>query len=97
MDPQLLIYINKLKKYLETNRDARQYFLGKIDEDLFFQYLTDIAEKNLNTNGNPTLTMKQFELLKKTLTAKLISETNYAIEPFIHIDNREYCKIIKKI
>ena len=90
MDPQILIYINKLRKYFQSNRDARQYFLGQIDEDTFLDRVTDMATKNVYDKGDPTLSMKQFELIKKTLTAKMILERNYDVQPFIYIDKRGY-------
>jgi len=69
MPPEVLIYVQNVKKYLETNQEARNYFLDGLDVDLFFKHLTEISEKNYKKNGEVMLDKEQFELLKKTLKA----------------------------
>lgn len=69
MPPEVLIYVQNVKKYLETNQEARNYFLDGLDVDLFFKHLTEISEKNFKKNGEVMLDKEQFELLKKTLKA----------------------------
>ena len=36
INPEVLIYINKVKEYLEKNDEANKYLLGTNDYDLFF-------------------------------------------------------------
>jgi hypothetical protein len=94
MDPEVIVYLNKLRKYLQTNGEARMYFIGDLDVDEFFEYLTDIAEKNFHDKGDPTLNMEQFELIKNTLKSKnIINREKEYYEPMIYIDKRGYCKI----
>lgn len=76
MPPEVLIYIQKVKTYLENDERAREYFLNEIDEELFYQHLTEISQKNFEKDGEPTLTQDQFELLRKTLRAIYVSKND---------------------
>ena len=67
MDHDILVYIQKVKNYLKTNEEARNYFIGESDVDEFYRHLTIISEKNFNQNGQPELTKEQFELLRRTI------------------------------
>lgn len=69
MSPEVLIYIQKVKTYLQNDDKARQYFLDEVDEELFYQHLIEISQKNFEKDGEPTLTQDQFELLRKTMKA----------------------------
>ena len=74
MSPEVLIYIQSVKNYLEKNKDARDYFLQGVDEEIFYKYLAEISQKNFNDNGDVTLNISQFEILKKTVTALSIAK-----------------------
>lgn len=74
MDHEILVYIQKVKNYLKTNEEAREYFIGESDVDDFYKHLTIISEKNFNQNGQPELTKEQFELLRRTMKAEAISK-----------------------
>lgn len=76
LSSEVLIYLQSVKNYFKTDEEAKEYFIGKGDESLFYQHLCEIAEKNFNTNGEPTLNQMQFELLKKTTLVLLISKDN---------------------
>jgi hypothetical protein len=94
MGPEVLIYINKLKKYFETNNEARNYFIGHSDIDVFFDNVSEIAEKNFMEKGDPTLSMDQFEIVKKMLKIKEITERDEDYyKPTIFIDERGLEKI----
>ena len=69
MESEILTYIQTVKSFLKKNEEARKYFLSGVDEDLFFQHLTEIAEKNFKTFGEPMLNREQFDLLRKTMKA----------------------------
>lgn len=69
MSPDVLIYIQKVRDYLNNDEGARQYFLDNTNEDLFFEHLTEISQKNFDKNGDPTLSRLQFEILRKTVSA----------------------------
>lgn len=74
MDAEVLVYVQKVKKYLETNQEAKEYFIGESNADEFFKHLEIISEKNYEENGEPELSREQFELLRKTITAVTISK-----------------------
>ena len=74
MDSEVLVYIQKIKNFLNTNDSARDYFIGKCDVDEFYKQLSIISEKNYETNGQPELTKEQFELIRITLEVVSISQ-----------------------
>ena len=76
MSPEVLIYIQTEKKYLKTNKEAREYFLAESDEELFFKHLAEISQKNFEKDGEVMLNKEQFELLKSTVRAIKISTNN---------------------
>jgi hypothetical protein len=65
--PDILIYIQTVKNFLENNEGIGKYFLTNVDEDLFFENLGQIAEINLTKNGEPQLSKEQFEVLRLSL------------------------------
>ena len=65
--PDILIYIQTVKNFLENNEGTKIYFLKNVDEDLFFENLGQIAEINLTKNGEPQLSKEQFEVLRLSL------------------------------
>ena len=69
LSPEVLTYLQTVKNYLKKNDEARRYFLHGVDEDKFFQHLTEIAQKNFNQLGEPMLNKEQFDLLRKTMKA----------------------------
>ena len=74
--PDVLMYIQNVKTYFETNVEAREYFLKDSNEELFFKHMTEIAEKNYEKNGEAILNKEQFELLRKTIIALTIASPN---------------------
>lgn len=66
---EILIYVQKTRKYFNENKEIYDYFLKDVDEELFFKYLAEISEKNYAKTGNPELTKIQFEILNKTVRA----------------------------
>ena len=67
MIPDVLTYILAFKDFLKKNEEARTYFIGNTDEDLFFEHFTEIAEKNFKKFGEPQLNKDQLEILRKTM------------------------------
>lgn len=96
MSPEVLIYLQTVKKFLQNNQDAKDYFLKDIDEEIFYKYLAEISQKNFDDSGEVSLNVNQFELLKKTVAALTIAkkpekELNY--NPlFVEVTNfGSYC------
>ena len=86
ISPEVLIYIQTVKNYFETNKDAKDFFLSNSDEELFYKHLTEIAQKNFNKKNEATLDREQFELLRKTILAITISKSNNYIRPIEDIN-----------
>lgn len=74
MDTEVLVYLQKIKNYLNNSEDAKNYFIGQADVDEFYKELAIISNKNFETKGQPELTKEQFELLRVTLIATSIAK-----------------------
>lgn len=66
LSPEVLIYIQTVKNYFETNNEAKIYFISNMDEESFFQKLGEISQKNFEKDGEVMLTKTQFELLRNS-------------------------------
>lgn len=67
--PDVLVYIQSVKTYLDKNQEAKKYFIGEADEESFYELITDVANVNYEKRGEPQLTKEQFELIRITLRA----------------------------
>jgi hypothetical protein len=78
VSPEVLIYLQTVKNYFETNKEAREFFLSNSDGELFYKHMTEIAQKNFEKNGEATLDREQFELLRRTIAAiTVMGETKF--------------------
>lgn len=86
---EVLVYLNKVKKYFETNENASLYFLEGSDSERFFNGLCEIAEKNIEERGVPELSKEQFEELRTTSQPK---QKRIEGTPFVEVLNHGiYC------
>lgn len=90
METEVLIYLQKIKSYLNTNKEAREYFIGDSSIDEFYKHLSIISNKNFETNGQPELTKEQFELLRMTI--KVVTIRNQRVfysddKLFLYLDD----------
>jgi hypothetical protein len=69
VSPEVLIYLQTVKNYFETNKEAKEFFLSNSNEELFYKHMSEIAQKNFEKKGDATLDREQFELLRKTVAA----------------------------
>ena len=69
LSAEVLTYIQTVKSFLKKNEQANAYFLTNVDENLFYEHLGEIAEKNFKKFGDPTLNREQFDILRKTIIA----------------------------
>lgn len=76
--PDILIYIQTVKKFLENNKGTKEYFLTDVDEELFYENLGQIAQINLEKNGVPQLSIEQFEVLR--ISAKIFKQVDEEIK-----------------
>lgn len=92
--PEVLIYVQSVKKFLDTDEGAKNYFING-DEDFFYKHLCEISQKNYNTSGMAELTQEQFELIRKTMFLiyrVLNKEYHENPEDKLFIDYKEYGK-----
>lgn len=81
VSPEVLIYLQTVRNYLETNVEAKEYFLSNSNEELFYKHMTEIAQKNFKKNGEATLDREQFELLRRTIAAvSIITKAKKIVE-----------------
>jgi hypothetical protein len=78
---EVLIYIQTVKTYLNNNPESKEYFIGESDEELFFEHLSNISQKNFESNGEVMLNKEQFELLRKTILAITVAKKDILEEP----------------
>jgi hypothetical protein len=63
----VLIYIEKLKEYMNTNNNTKKYFIGDNDEEQFYDMVLNVAIVNHYKRNEPNLNEVQFEFIKMTL------------------------------
>ena len=86
MSPEVLIYIGNIKKFLDTNQEARDYFLKGLNEEDFYSKLAVSSQKNFEKNGDPMLFRNQFEEIKN----ELIESSNKKKENNIFMDLKDF-------
>jgi hypothetical protein len=72
--PEVLIYLQTVKNYIETNEEAKKYFIANDVESDFYELVIDIAQINFTKRGEPQLSKGQFELIRITLLSFKKSE-----------------------
>lgn len=100
VSPEVLVYLKSVKNFLSKNKEAKDYFLSGVDEEMFYDHLVEIAQKNFEQKGEAMLSREQFDLLRKTMKAisyasKPIEELDneYDVEKNIFVDYRGFGKI----
>ena len=61
LPPEVLIYVQNVRKYFTSNVETREYFGIDSHEEEFFDGLVEQAQKNYEENGTPELSVDQFE------------------------------------
>jgi len=61
MEIDIQIYITNIRNFFETNENARNqmFNIPYADEDMFYEGLEEVATKNYETHGDPTLTKQE--------------------------------------
>jgi hypothetical protein len=88
--PEVLIYIQTVKTYFKNSEDAREYFIGNSSEEVFFQHLGEISQKNFETKGEVMLDKEQFELLRRTIAVITIVQQEFVDEDEITKEDKSY-------
>lgn len=95
LSPEVLIYLQTVKNYFATNQEAREYFIADSDEEMFFNHLSEISQKNFEKSGEVMLNKEQFELLRITVRAIKVTKDDKPTEKedLIFVDTRGFGKI----
>ena len=80
LSPEVLIYIQNIRKYFTTNEETRKYFGINDNEEDFFNIVIEQAQKNFEETGEPELSPNQFEMVK----LKIIKSPDM-VGVFLHI------------
>ena len=72
----VLIYMDKLKDYINNNDKAKKYFIGENNEEQFYDMVLNVAIVNHHKRNEPNLSEAQFEFIKITLETFNESENN---------------------
>jgi len=83
MSPEVLIYVQNIKKYFKSHADTQKYFAIKDNEKNFFDHIGEISQKNFEENGEPQLSLEQFEELKQKISGSPAAKVNEAVGIFI--------------
>jgi hypothetical protein len=86
MSAEVLIYLQSLRKFLESNEESRNYLIGDATIDSYFEKVKKLSEYNHKKTGDPKLTTEQFELLRMAQTKKLKKVDNI----FFELENYGY-------
>lgn len=89
MTPEVLIYIQDIKNYFNKNVNVKSYFLQNMDEDTFFNLLTDMSQKKYEIEGDPVLSKEEFETIRNRKYSLILHDEN------VFIDFGDYGKICK--
>jgi hypothetical protein len=92
LSPEVLIYVQNLKKYFHSNVNAQKYFTGKDKEDVFFEYMSKISQKNFEESGEPELTPQQFEEVREKITG-IVEKKQEAVGIFISFGEFGYISL----
>ena len=64
LPPEVLIYVQNVRKYFTTNEETREYFGIDDNEEEFFDTVIEQSQKNFKETGSPELSVNQFEEAK---------------------------------
>jgi hypothetical protein len=101
INSEILLYIQKVKLYLESNEEARKYFHidlfgGTMFQDMFYTMLEEMAKKNYEEKNDPILSVAQFEDIRSKLVSFALEEyleSKYVFEKLTQIKIPELSKI----
>lgn len=63
----ILIYVEKLKEYINNSDEVKKYFIGENDEEQFYDMVVNVAIVNHHKRNEPNLSEVQFEFIKMAL------------------------------
>ena len=77
MEIDIQIYITNIRNFFETNEEARKqmFNIPYADEEMFYEGLEEVAKKNYETHGDPTLTKQEIsDLIQDVIQQNIRNE-----------------------
>lgn len=93
MSPDVLIYIQSIKKFFTENVTAQKYFDIEGNEEKFYNNVSEVSQKNYEENGDPELSVEQFEELRNLISTNPEEGTIVTRAAFINIGNLGYMSL----
>ena len=62
---EVLMYVQSVRIYFDNNPEVKKYFIGTSDEEVFFEKLGELSQKNTDNEEDVMLTQEQFESLRQ--------------------------------
>jgi len=91
MAPDVLIYVQSIKKFFTDNISAQKYFVIEGNEEKFYNDITEISQKNYEEHGEPELSLEQFEEIRRSMIDT--EEETKIIASFLNIGNFGYLSL----
>jgi len=92
MSSEVLIYVQNLRIYFSTHTDAQKYFATTGNEELFFNEIEEMSQKNSDEHGEPQLTLEQFEEVRRKIT-KFAGKKDEITGVFISLGDLGYASL----
>lgn len=93
MSTEVLLYVQNLKHYLIENKKANEFFNVQDNEDAFFEFVSKMSQKNMDENGEPQLSLNQFEEIRKKISGEPEERINEATGYFISYGHFGYISL----
>lgn len=76
MNPEVLIYLQQIKMYIDNNPTAKDYFIGNSQENIFYKKLEEISLLNFKNTDDPKLNKDQLESIRLSLLESPIRDVD---------------------
>lgn len=72
LPPEVLIYIQNVRKYFTTNEETKEYFQIDTHGEKFFEEVIELSQKNFEDHGDAMLTLEQFEEVRRKVSTDVV-------------------------
>lgn len=77
MEIEIQIYVTNIRKFFDSNEEARieMFKMPYADEEMFYEGLEEVATKNYEIHGDPTLSREEIsELIQEVIQKNIKKE-----------------------
>ena len=72
LPPDVLIYIQNVRKYFTSNEETKEYFQIDTHGNKFFDEVIELSQKNFKDQGTPELSIEQFEEVRRKVSDEVV-------------------------